>query len=99
MTTTKVKMLPNRSSRTGCFVLAIVITTWLVPGRASAQFVLKNRPSLRIGKVLRVDLRAKVQGDFRTFSPDLRTDEGAFDLNRARLGLEGTFFKHLDYQV
>ena len=96
---TKVTMFQTRPSRTGCFLLAIVIAGWLAPGRASAQFVMKNRPSLRIGTVLRVDLRAKVQGDFRSFSPDLTTDEGTFDLNRARLGFDGTFLKHFDYQV
>src|SRR6187200_828762 len=80
-------------------IFAVVVTGWLVPVRASAQFVMKNRPSLRLGEFLRVDLRARVQTDFRAFSPDLTTDEGSFDLNRARLGIEGTFLEHFDFQV
>src|SRR5262245_60459 len=89
MLTMKVKIL----------ILAVLVTGCLVPRRAYAQFVMKNRPSLRLGESLRVDLRARVQTDFRALSPDLTTDEGSFDLNRARIGVEGTFLEHFDYQV
>jgi phosphate-selective porin OprO/OprP len=44
-------------------------------------------------------VRARVQTDLRSFSPDLETDEGTFDLNRARLQLEGKFLGNFDYQV
>jgi phosphate-selective porin len=83
----------------------------LAPGRAAAgqksetktsaefHFEFKDRPSLRVGKLFRIDLRTKVQTDFRTFSPDVVTDEGTFDLHRARLSVEGEAFKVFEYEV
>jgi phosphate-selective porin OprO and OprP len=98
--TTKRKMFQTRLSRTGRLSLIIIlISGWLDPGQAEAQFVMSNRPSLRLGQELRVDLRARLQSDFRGFSPDLETDEGMFDIHRARLGIEGKFLRHFDYQV
>ena len=67
--------------------------------KGTVQFEFKHRPSLRIGKLLRVDVRAKVQTDFRSFSPEVETDEGTFDLHRGRLGLEGEFLNVLEYEV
>jgi phosphate-selective porin OprO/OprP len=63
------------------------------------RFVFKNNPSLRFGKVLRIDFRSKFQGDFRSFSPELDTDEGVFDLRRTRVGIEGTFLKNIEFEV
>jgi len=60
---------------------------------------LKNRPSIRFGDALRVDVRAKVQTDFRSFSPQVQTPEGTFDLHRGRVGLEGQFLKHFEYEI
>ena len=37
---------------------------------SGVRLVFKDKPSLRI---LRIDFRAKVQGDFRAFSPDRNT--------------------------
>ncbi|PYS55060.1 MAG: hypothetical protein DMG13_05700 [Acidobacteria bacterium] len=66
---------------------------------SGVKFVFKNNPSLRFGKILRVDLRAKLQGDFRAFSPDITTDEGEFDLQRVRFALEGNFLKDFEYEL
>ncbi|MBI4472016.1 MAG: hypothetical protein HY646_05070, partial [Acidobacteria bacterium] len=63
------------------------------------RFVFNNRPSFRFGKVVRIDLRVKSQGDFRAFSPDLSTDEGEFDFQRMRIGVEGNILEELEYQV
>ena len=68
-------------------------------GRSRVRFVMGNHPSLRAGDALRVDFRVKLHGDFRAFSPDLATDEGLFDPNRRRLGIEGTLLKHFEYQL
>jgi len=65
----------------------------------SVRFLMRKHPSLRFGDTLRVDLRAKFQGDLRGFSPDLETREGLFDLRRARVGLQGEFLKHFEYEV
>jgi phosphate-selective porin OprO/OprP len=92
MTAMKVKLLQIAS--------ALLISAWFMPSRASAQqLVMDNRPSLRIGKLVRVDLRGRVQTDWRAFSPNLTTDEGTFDLHRARLGIEGRFLTHFEYQA
>jgi len=67
--------------------------------KPAVRLEFKNRPSLRLGKLFRMDLRTKVQTDFRTFSPEVVTDEGTFDLHRARLSLEGEAFKVFEYEV
>src|SRR5690349_20275778 len=41
--------------------------------KGAIEFEFKHRPSLRIGKLLRVDVRTKVQTDFRSFSPEVPT--------------------------
>src|SRR5436309_5793411 len=63
------------------------------------RLVMRERPSLRVGKIFRLYLRAKVQWDFRGFSPHLQTDEGASDLNRARIGIKGDFSKFVEYEA
>lgn len=93
------KMIQKPQLKSTCLAVVVLAATWFAPNAAAQSFVFKNRPSLRVGKLLRVDLRARVQGDFRAFSPDLKTDEGTFDLNRARIGLDGDFLKHFQYQV
>lgn len=67
--------------------------------RSRVRFVMGNHPSLRAGNMLRIDFRVKLHGDFRAFSPDLATDEGLFDPNRRRLGIEGNFLRHFEYQL
>jgi len=59
----------------------------------------ENRPSFRFGDVLRVDIRAKGQGDWFWYSPDVETDEGLFEPTRARLGIEGRFLKYFEYEI
>ena len=63
------------------------------------RFEFKNRPSLRIGKIFRLDVRSKVQGDFRAFLPGIPSDGQSFDVNRARLSIEGDAFKFIEYEV
>ncbi len=63
------------------------------------NFTLGKHPSLRWGKLLRIDFRAKVQSDFRTFDPDHETAEGLYELRRARVGIEGRFTKELEFEL
>src|SRR3989442_12196396 len=63
------------------------------------RLVFKDKPSLRFDRILRIDFRARVQGGFRAFSPDLTTAEGQFDMQRERSGLEGTSAKALEAEV
>jgi phosphate-selective porin OprO/OprP len=61
------------------------------------RFVFNDRPSFRFGDLLRIDLRLRLQGDFRWFSPDPRTED-VFDLTRRRAAVSGTLFRHLEYE-
>jgi phosphate-selective porin OprO and OprP len=68
------------------------------PPRVSLSF--KDNPSLRIGSNVRFDVHFKSQADWRDFS-----DQGAgssgdeFDLNRARIGIDGRVSRYVEYQV
>jgi phosphate-selective porin OprO and OprP len=64
------------------------------------RFAWGNHPTVLAGKWLRVDLRASVQGDMR--SSEVRTAEdadGALDIARRRVGVEGRVARIVDYQV
>ena len=52
--------------------------------RKRVRFVWDDRPSLRVGGVFRLDVRARFQGDWRTFSPEQASEEGLFELHRRR---------------
>lgn len=63
------------------------------------RFVWDDRPSLRVGGVFRLDVRARFQGDWRTFSPEQAPEEGLFELHRRRAGVQGTLLRHFEYEV
>ncbi len=67
--------------------------------RPSGWFQFRSRPSLRFGNWLRVDFRVKVQNDHRTYDPKIATDEGDYELNRLRVGVEGRFLNHFEFEV
>jgi phosphate-selective porin OprO/OprP len=59
-----------------------------------------QRPSVRVGGLLRLDIRLTSQADVRDLaSPSASTHEDAFDLERFRVGIDGTFLQKLEYQV
>jgi phosphate-selective porin len=58
------------------------------------------RPSLRIaGDMLRVDLRVKLQLDWRWAPDEIELRGGLFQLQRRRVGAEGVFLKHFEYEI
>lgn len=57
------------------------------------------RPSIRFGRFGRVDLRLKLQGDFRFFDPEQDPDLDTFDLHRRRAGIEGVLFRRLEFEI
>lgn len=69
--------------------------------RRNVTFRFRDRPSLRFGDVLRIDLRVRLHGDVRGFSPDLpfEDDEGEFEFTRRRLVLDGTFLRRVEFQI
>jgi phosphate-selective porin OprO and OprP len=67
-------------------------------GKGGLRFVWTHRPSLRAGHMFRMDFRVKLHGDFRNFSTD-ETPVDTFDMPRKRIGIQGNFLRHFEYQV
>src|SRR6476646_5398156 len=60
----------------------------------------KKHPAIRLGKWFRADFRLKVQQDFRTYDPEVSTDEGELaNLRKFRVGVEGYITKDFEYRV
>ena len=75
----------------------------LVAGAASAAaqdqrgLVWDDRPKFVFGEDLTLEIRAKLQLDWRRFDPPLGED--TFDFRTARVGLKGDLTRHFDYEV
>ena len=66
----------------------------------AVRFAFDGNPSLRIGTNVRLEAHFKSQGDWRDVSNDADDDSrDAFDLNRARLGIDGRISRYVEYQV
>ena len=64
------------------------------------RLVWNDKPSVRIGKQIRIDLRVKLQTDFRVSQWDGLEDEGGlFDFKRKRIGVQGEITKYVDFEV
>jgi len=68
-------------------------------GDGGFRFVWDDRPSLRAGKWLRVDLRLKVQADVRSSEQDLSEYGGTFELTRLRAGVKGEVTRYVEFEV
>ena len=70
------------------------------PEKSKGWLRFKNRPQIRLGKVLRLEFRTKMQLDFRDFDPAQKThDEELFELHRARVAIEGRLFKDFEFEL
>jgi phosphate-selective porin OprO/OprP len=58
----------------------------------------RDRPSLIVG-VFRVDVSAKLQGDFRTADQDLVHEGGLYETGSKRLGVEGQITDRVEFQI
>jgi phosphate-selective porin OprO/OprP len=56
-----------------------------------------NRPSIVFGEDINIDVRGRVQSDWRGFDPDV--DEDGYDLRTLRVGLKGNLTKHFDWEI
>jgi phosphate-selective porin OprO/OprP len=66
------------------------------------NFRFKERPSFRYGESLRMDIKAKLHLDFRSFQPGIQLpppDDDTFGISRARFGLKGEVTKLIDYEI
>lgn len=86
--------------------LGTMVIVLAVAGPALAQkkkkeekrgLVWDNRPSLVLGKDIHVDLRMKLQTDWRWFTPDV--GEPLYDFRSLRFGLKGEATKHVEFEI
>jgi phosphate-selective porin OprO/OprP len=82
------------------FAIALfLVIGFCAPLSAQARVDWDPRPSFRVGDDLRLDLRLKIQGDIRGFSPHQPIDDEGFHLHRRRAGVEGTLFERVTFQI
>ena len=81
-------------SRTILIGLALAVP---VAAQDRRGVVWDDRPSIVFGDDINVDLRMKLQLDWRTFDPEI--DEDVFDFRNLRFGLKGELTKHVDYEI
>ena len=56
-----------------------------------------NRPSIVFGEDVNIDLKGRVQLDWRRFDPEV--DEDEFDVRTLRVGLKGELTRHFDWEI
>jgi phosphate-selective porin len=70
------------------------------PAKKYFRFEFTQHPAIRMGKWFRADFRLKFQHDFRTFDPEVSTDEGEVEnLRKFRVGVQGYVTKNFEYEV
>jgi phosphate-selective porin OprO/OprP len=67
-------------------------------GHPHVRFVWRDHPSIRAGSALRVDFQGKLQWDRRRAGDNPAQFEAA-ELHRARVGIDGTAFRHIEFSV
>lgn len=69
-------------------------------GKGDRVWVWGEHPSLRAGRWLRIDFRARFQGDVRRSDALIvKEGEGALDIARRRVGIEGRLLNDIDFQI
>ena len=78
---------------------ATLLVTVAAPALAQDRrgLVWDNRPSIVLGEDINVDLRGRVQLDWRWFDPDV--GEETFDIRTIRVGLKGNLTRHFDWEI
>ena len=89
----------------GCTALGAIMLVLAASGTAHAQkkpvkrgLVWDNRPSIVLGKDIHVDVRMKLQLDWRHFDP-LVAKQSLYDFHSLRFGLKGDATKHFSFEV
>jgi phosphate-selective porin OprO/OprP len=60
---------------------------------------LGKHPSLSIGSSVKLELKARLQGDVRLATPDIGLDGAQPEWNDRRIGIEGKAFKKIEFEV
>ncbi len=80
---------------------AMVLAGIAISHPANAQdrrgFVWDNRPSIVFGEDINIDLKGRVQLDWRRFDPEV--GEETFDPRTLRIGLQGELTRHFDWEI
>ncbi len=76
---------------------------------SGVRFAMKRHPTLVLGENVQIRFRAKLQADFRGFSPDRSAPEKCdpysadagclFEMHRIRVGAQGTVLKYFELEV
>jgi phosphate-selective porin OprO/OprP len=80
-----------------CATLIVVIVLLLVPSAARAQ-ERPQLPTVRLGDLVDVAFHVTLQTDWE-FDAEGEGPQPSFEFRRARVGLEGTLFRRIDYQI
>ncbi len=80
-------------------VVAIVVLLAAMPAAAQERrgLVWDDRPTIVFGEDFNIEIKGRVQLDWRAFDPDV--DEETFDLRTVRFGLKGELSRHFDWEI
>jgi phosphate-selective porin len=67
------------------------------PEREGTGIYWRNRPSIQLGQHVRLDLRLRLQFDWRDFDPEIGED--TYDFRARRAGVNGEIASHVEFQV
>lgn len=88
---------PARAAASLVMVLAAVAAAGAQDKPVKRGLVWNDRPSIVFAEDVTMDIRLKVQFDWRGFDPDIGED--LFHFQSRRLGLKGQLTRHFDYEI
>jgi phosphate-selective porin OprO/OprP len=80
-------------------IVAILIAFAAVPAAAQDKrgLVWNDRPSIVFGEDLNIEVRGRVQSDWRRYDPEV--NEETFNLRTLRFGVRGDLTRHFDWEI
>jgi phosphate-selective porin len=92
------KVVAGLVALTGMFVVPALISAQSTPPTDPSTGVhWRNRPSIQLGPHVRIDVRARIAGDWRVFEQEIDAEHWAWRMRRA--GVQGRFGKHVNFEV
>ena len=78
----------------------VIVLASALPALAQKKrgLVWDHRPSIVFGKNVKIDIRAKLQLDWRRFDPELKKED-PFDFRTMRVGIKGDLTKYFDFEI
>jgi len=80
-------------------LIVAILITFAVPAAAQDKkgFVWNDRPTIVFGDDINIELKARVQVDWRHYDPEV--NEETFDVRTVRFGLEGELTRHFNWEI